>query len=94
LHRRQHVLDGRSGHATPFVTRATLPLAWLPKIWTRGETGHYTIGALACTVSFTGLPRLKKLMSSTLDRIGFKQRSPTRIPAPCGSVSGGFTTRW
>jgi hypothetical protein len=41
-----------------------------PDYW--GETGHYTIGALACTVSFTGLPRLQKLMSSNLDRIGFK----------------------
>jgi hypothetical protein len=37
-----------------------------------GETGHYTIGALACTAKFTGLPKLQKLMSSNLDRIGFK----------------------
>jgi hypothetical protein len=42
-----------------------------PDYW--GETGHYTIGALACTVNFTGAPRLQKLMSNNLDRVGFNQ---------------------
>ncbi len=42
-----------------------------PDYW--GETGHYTIGALACTVSFPGFPGLQKLMSGNIDRVGFKQ---------------------
>jgi hypothetical protein len=37
-----------------------------------GEMGHYTIGALSCTVNFTGLPKLQKLMSANIDRVGFK----------------------
>jgi len=41
-----------------------------PEYW--GETGHYTIGALACTVSFPGFPGLQKLMSNNIDRVGFK----------------------
>jgi len=40
-----------------------------PEYW--GETGHYTIGALACTVDFPGLPGLQKLMSNNIDRVGF-----------------------
>jgi hypothetical protein len=37
-----------------------------------GETGHYTIGALACTANYKGLPKLGKLLSNNLDRIGFE----------------------
>ncbi len=36
-----------------------------------GEVGHYAIGALACTLTFTGLPGLEKLMSRNVDRVGF-----------------------
>ncbi len=36
-----------------------------------GEVGHYTIGALACTVAYTGLPGLQQLMSKNIDRVGF-----------------------
>jgi hypothetical protein len=36
-----------------------------------GEMGHYTIGALACTVGFPGLPGLALLLKQNLDRIGF-----------------------
>jgi len=38
-----------------------------------GEVGHYTIGALACTLDFEGLPKLQKLMSSNIDRVGFQE---------------------
>jgi hypothetical protein len=41
-----------------------------PDYW--GETGHYTIGALACTMAFDGLPKLQKLLSNNIDRIGFR----------------------
>ena len=37
-----------------------------------GEVGHYTIGALACTVDFHGLPGLQQLMSVNIDRVGFR----------------------
>ena len=36
-----------------------------------GEVGHYAIGALACTVAFTGLPGLAKLMTSNIEQVGF-----------------------
>lgn len=36
-----------------------------------GEVGHYAIGALACTLTFTGLAGLEKLMSRNIDRVGF-----------------------
>ena len=42
-----------------------------PDYW--GETGHYTIGALACTLAFTGLPKLQELLSNNIDRIDFKE---------------------
>ena len=42
-----------------------------PDYW--GETGHYTIGALACAVKFPGLPGLQKLMGRNIDRVGFKK---------------------
>jgi len=37
-----------------------------------GEVGHYTIGALACTVGFQGQPGLQKFMERNMDRVGFK----------------------
>ncbi len=36
-----------------------------------GEVGHYTIGALACTLDFHDLPGLRQLMSTNMDRVGF-----------------------
>jgi hypothetical protein len=36
-----------------------------------GEQGHYTIGALACTLDFASQPNLKTLMNNNIDRIGF-----------------------
>jgi hypothetical protein len=36
-----------------------------------GEQGHYTIGALACTVKFSSQPKLETLMSKNIDRVGF-----------------------
>jgi len=55
-----------------------------------GEMGHYTIGALACSVGFTGLPGLQKLMSQNLDRVASRRRisrskrksSATRLTTP------------
>jgi hypothetical protein len=37
-----------------------------------GEVGHFAIGALACTVTFQGLPGLQQLMSKNMERVGFK----------------------
>lgn len=37
-----------------------------------GEVGHYTIGALACTLTFTGLPGLERLMSKNITQVGFE----------------------
>ncbi len=37
-----------------------------------GEVGHYAIGALACTLGFSGLPGLQTLMSKNIDRVGFQ----------------------
>jgi hypothetical protein len=37
-----------------------------------GEVGHFTIGALACTVGFKGLPKLAQFMSANIEQIGFK----------------------
>lgn len=36
-----------------------------------GEVGHYAIGALACTVAFTGLPGLAQLMTNNIQQVGF-----------------------
>ena len=36
-----------------------------------GEVGHYAIGALACTVAFTGQPGLAQLMTSNIPLVGF-----------------------
>jgi hypothetical protein len=36
-----------------------------------GEVGHFAIGALACTVGFTGMPGLKRLMSRNIPLVGF-----------------------
>ena len=36
-----------------------------------GEVGHFAIGALACTVGFTGLPGLKRLMPRNIPLVGF-----------------------
>jgi len=36
-----------------------------------GEVGHFAIGALACTVGFTGLPGLQRLMSRNIEQVGF-----------------------
>lgn len=38
-----------------------------------GEVGHYTIGALACTIDFDRQPNLARLMSANMDRVGFKE---------------------
>ncbi|HEX7795951.1 MAG TPA: hypothetical protein VF456_16435 [Vicinamibacterales bacterium] len=37
-----------------------------------GEVGHFAIGALACTVGFTGQPELQRLMSRNLAQVGFE----------------------
>ncbi len=36
-----------------------------------GEVGHYTVGAMTCTLKFPSQPGLEKLMSNNLDRVGF-----------------------
>src|SRR5262249_28122277 len=36
-----------------------------------GEVGHFAIGALACTVGFTGQPGLSKFMQANIENVGF-----------------------
>lgn len=47
-----------------------------------GEVGHFAIGALACTVTFSGLSGLERLMSRNLAQVGFEVkdlRNPDKI---------------
>ena len=39
-----------------------------------GEVGHYAVGALACTVKFTGLPGLQTFMKRNIKQVGFEQK--------------------
>jgi len=37
-----------------------------------GEVGHFAIGALACTMTFTGLPGLQRFMGRNVKQVGFE----------------------
>ncbi len=47
-----------------------------------GEVGHFAIGALACTVKFSGLPGLAKFLSRNIRQVGFEEadlRNPDKV---------------
>lgn len=79
-----HVFMDATGHpqascalATCLSTVCNLLSVEVVRDWNLGQTeywgelGHYTIGAMACSLDYDGAPKLQTLMRNNVDRVGF-----------------------